>query len=120
MNSENAGSVSGSAMLCVHNRRLARIASERNVSVTRVAGCVDAHERFVYSPTHVDGTTRTRSVCGMLNAPRRSLGAGIRIIPGRRHIQGGVGQAKCGRNAQHKRDWKFHGYHPEKGHPTRL
>ena len=82
-------------MRCVKDRRFAGIASKSNESIRRVAGCVDAYELFVDSTPHVDGTARPRGVCGVLNgAPRRRLSAGIRIIPGRRHVEGGVWLAK--------------------------
>ena len=82
-------------MLCVENRDFAGIASKSNVSIRRVAGCLDAYEFFVDSAAHIDGAARTARVRGMLNgAPRCRLGAGIRIIPGRRHVEGGVGLAK--------------------------
>ena len=82
-------------MLCLQDRRFAWIASKSNESIGCVAGCVDAHQLFVDSTPHIDGTARPRSVCGVLNgAPRRRLSAGIRIIPGRRHIEGGVWLAK--------------------------
>src|SRR5258708_26554346 len=74
MNGENAASAGGSEMPCVQGRRLARIASESNVPIARVARCVDAHEFFVDSSSHVYSTARTRGVCGMLNrAPRCRL-----------------------------------------------
>ncbi len=71
-------------MRCVQNRCFAGITSESNESIARVAGCVDAHQFFVDSPAHIDGTARACGVRGMLNgAPRRSFSARIRITPGR-------------------------------------
>src|ERR1700677_4655105 len=43
MNSENADSASGSDVLCVQDRRFARIASESHVSIARVARNVEPH-----------------------------------------------------------------------------
>ena len=89
MNGENPASAGGSERPCVQGRRLARIASESNVSIARVARCVGAHEFFVDSSSHVDGTARTRGVCGVLNrAPRCRLRARIGVTPGRRHVVG--------------------------------
>jgi hypothetical protein len=71
-------------MLCVEDRRFARIASESNESIGRVAGFVDAHQFFIDSAKYIHGTARPHGIGGMLNgAPRRRLSAGIRIIPGR-------------------------------------
>src|SRR5579863_3782671 len=84
MNGQYAASAIRNNVLCVEDGRLAGIASKSNISVSRIAGCLDAHKLFVDSTSHIDGTTRTRSVCGMLNgAPRCRLSAGVRIIPGR-------------------------------------
>src|SRR4029077_6360480 len=95
MNGQYAASAIRSEMLCVEDRCLAGIASKSNISISRVAGCRDAYEFFVDSTPHIDGTARTHGVCGMLNgAPRCRLGAGIRISPGRRHVEGGVGLAE--------------------------
>jgi hypothetical protein len=70
-------------MLCVKDRRFARIASKRNKSIGRVAGFVDAYQFFINSAKYIYGTARTDGIGGMLNgAPRRLLSAGIRIIPG--------------------------------------
>lgn len=89
-------------MLCVQDRRFVRIAFERNESVTRVAGYVDADKLSVDSTAHVDGTTRARGVSGMLNStPGRSVGTGVRIIPSCRNVEGGVGLAK-GKGNAHK------------------
>jgi hypothetical protein len=85
----------GSEMLRIQDCRLAWIASKRNVSIRCIARGRDAYEFFVDSTPHVDGTTCTYRVSGMLNgAPRCRLGSGVRVIPGRRHIEGGVGLAK--------------------------
>src|SRR4029077_1041292 len=74
MNGENGASAGGSEMPSVQGRRLARIASESKVPIARVARCVDAHELFVDSSSHVDRTASTCCVCGMLNrAPRCRL-----------------------------------------------
>lgn len=87
-------------MLCVQDGRLARVAFESNVSIGRIAGCVDAHEFFVDSTPNIDGTARPYGVCGVLNgAPGRRLSARIRIIPGRRHVEGRTGLAKGSRDA---------------------
>jgi len=87
-------------MLSVQDRRLAGIASKSNVSIGRVAGSLDAYELFIDTTPYIDSTTRTHGVCGMLNgAPRCGLGAGIRIIPSCRHVEGGVGLAKGSRDA---------------------
>src|SRR5512142_3246234 len=95
VNGKYAASAIGSEMLCIQDRRLTRIASKSNEAISRVAGHLDAHELLVDSTPHVDGTARARGVCGILNgAPRCRLGAGIRIIPGRRHVEGGVRLAK--------------------------
>ena len=95
MNGQYAASAIRSEMLCVEDRCLAGIASKSNLSISRVAGCLDAYELFVDSTPHIDDTTRTHGVCGMLNgAPRRRLSAGIRIIPRGRHVEGGVWLAK--------------------------
>ena len=95
VNRKYALSASRGEMLCVQDRRFAGNTSESNVSVRRVAGHVDAYEFFVNSTLYVDGATRTRGICGMLNcAPRCRLSAGIRIIPGLRHVERGVGLAK--------------------------
>src|ERR1022692_362432 len=95
VNSEHTASALGNDMLCVQDRRLAWVALESNESIRRIARCVDAHEFFVGSTPNVDGTARPRGVCRVLNgAPRRCLSAGIRIIPGRRHVEGGVWLAK--------------------------
>ena len=87
-------------MLCVQDRRFVRIAFERNESVTRVAGYVDADKLFIDSTAHVDGAARARGVSGMLNGtPGRSLGTGVRIIPSCRNVEGDVGLAKGKGNA---------------------
>src|ERR1017187_4934967 len=101
MNGQYGASAIRSKMFCVEDGRLAGIASKNNVSISRVAGCLDAYELFVDSTPHVDGTARARGVCGMLNgAPRRHLGAGIRIISSRRHVEGGVGLVKSAGDAR--------------------
>src|ERR1700730_785590 len=83
MNGQYAASAIRNNMLRVEDGCLAGIASKSNVSISRVARCLDAHKLFVDSTPHIDGTTRPHGVCGMLNgAPRRRLGAGIRISPG--------------------------------------
>ena len=95
VNRDNALSVNGSEMVCIQDCCLAWIASESDVSVTRIAGCVDAHKLFVDSASYVDRTASTRGVRGMLNrAPGRSLGAGIRILPRCGDIEGGVDLAE--------------------------
>ena len=95
MNSQYAASAIRSKTLCVEDGLFSGIASKSNVSIRRVAGCVDGYALFVDSTSHIDGTTRTHSICGMLNgAPRCRLRAGIRIIPGLRHVEGGVGLPK--------------------------
>ena len=100
VNGNYAASAIGSEMLCVQDRRLAWIASKSNEPIGRVAGCLDAHQFFVDSTPHVDGTARPRGFRGMLNsAPRRRLGTGIRIGPGRRHVERRVGLAKSKGNA---------------------
>jgi len=100
VNRQYAASAVGGETSCVQDRRLSWIASESNISITRVAGRIDAYQFFVDSSTHIDGTARTCRVCCMLNrAPRCSLGAGIRIIPGRRHVVDGVGLAKSSGDA---------------------
>src|SRR5437667_11026925 len=82
-------------MLCVQDGCLAKIASKGNVSISRVAGCVDAHEFFVDSTPHIDGATGTRGICGMLNgAPGCALSAGRRITPSRRHVESVIGLVK--------------------------
>src|SRR5579863_2797238 len=94
MNSHNATSAIRNNMPCVEDGGLAWIASKSNVSIRRAARCLDGYELFVDSTPYVDGTTRPHRVCGMLNsAPRSRLGAGIRIIPGRRHVERGIGLA---------------------------
>src|SRR5580698_2576361 len=100
-----------SKMPCVEDGRLAGIASKSNVPISRVAGRLDAYALFVDSTPYIDGATRTHGICGMLNgAPRCRLCAGIRIIPGRRHVEGGVGLAKGPGDAhrQHNKRQKFH------------
>ena len=88
----------------VEDRRFAGIAFEGNGSVSRVAGYIDTDQFFVDSTPHIHGAARTRSVRGMLNgAPRRSLSAGVRIIPGRQHIIRGIGLARGSRNAHQQR-----------------
>src|ERR1700722_9891398 len=95
VNRQYRASTIGNKTLCVEDGPLSGIASKSNVSIRRVAGCVDGYALFVDSTSHVDGTTRTHSICGMLNgAPRCRLCAGIRIIPGLRHVEGGVGLPK--------------------------
>src|SRR6266576_5091644 len=95
VNRKYAASLRGSDMHCLQHRRFARIASKSNESIGRVAGCVDTHQLFVDSASNVDGTARPRGGLGVLNgAPRCRLRAGIRIIPGRRHVEGGVWLAK--------------------------
>ena len=87
-------------MLCVQRGRFARVASKRDVSISRVAGCIDAHEFFVDSTPHIDGATGTRGICGMLNgAPGCRLSAGIRITPSRRHVDIRVRLAKASGDA---------------------
>src|SRR5579863_261608 len=94
MNGQYAASAVRNNMPCVEDGRLARITSKRNVSIRRIARCLDVDELFVDSTAHVDGRARPHGVRGMLNgAPRCRFGAGIRIIPGRRHIERGVGLA---------------------------
>jgi hypothetical protein len=102
VNSEYTLSSRRGEVRCVEDRRFAWIASEGNESVTRVAGYIDTDQFFVDSTPHVHGAARTRSVRGMLNgAPRRSLSAGVRIIPGRRHIVRSIGLTK-GSGSAHK------------------
>ena len=85
----------------VEDRRFAGIAFEGNESVTRVAGYIDTDQFFVDSTPHVHGAARTSSVRGMLNrAPGRSLSAGVRIIPGCRHIIRGIDLTKPSGNAR--------------------
>ena len=82
-------------MFRLEDCRLSGIASKRNVSIRRVAGCLDAYEFLIDSTPHVDGTARARGVRRVLNgAPWCRPGAGIRIVPGGRHVEGGVGLAK--------------------------
>ena len=112
-----AASAFGSEMLCVEDGRFAWIASKSNVSISRVAGCLDVDDLFVDSTPNIDGTTRPRRVCGVLNgAPRRRLGAGIRIIPGRRYVERGVGLARGHGYAhkKHNKRQKFHARPPRK------
>ena len=100
VNRQDALSPGRSEMRRIKDRRFARIASKSNVSISRVAGCLDAYELLVDSAPHIDGATRTHGVCSMLNgAPGCRLGAGIRISPGRRHVERGVGLAKGPRGA---------------------
>ncbi len=90
----------GSEMRCVEHRRFAWVASQSDESFTRVPGCVDAHQLFVNSPAHVDGTTCPRCIRGMLNrAPGGGLGTGIRIISRHRHIIRGVDLRKSAGDA---------------------
>ena len=99
VNGDDALSAGGSEMCRVQDCRFAWMASEGNEAVARVAGCVDTHQFFVGSTANVDGTARPCRVCGVLNgAPRRRLRTGIRIIPGRRHVEGGVDLAKRSRD----------------------
>src|SRR5579872_702930 len=117
VNGEYAASAIGSNMLCIQHRCLSGIASESNEAISRVAGCLNAHQFLVDSTPHIDRTTRARCVSGMLNgAPRCRLGAGIRIIPGRRYVEGGTRLARGPADAhqQHKKDWKFHSHHSQK------
>src|SRR5580658_7949767 len=91
VNGENALSAGGSEMRCVEDGRFARIASKSDESIARIAGRVDAHQFFIDSAANVDGATRPCCFGCMLNcAPRRGLRTRIRIIPGRRHVEGGV------------------------------
>ena len=50
LNGQHADSILKSEMSCVQDRRLAWIASKRNESIRRIAGCVDADELFVDPP----------------------------------------------------------------------
>ena len=113
----------GSKMPCVEHGRFAGIASKSNEPIGRVAGRLNGYEFFVDTTPHIDGTSRTRGVCGMLNgAPRCRLGARIRIIPSRRHIEGGVGLAKGPGDAhqQHNKRQKFHVRPLQRKHSTSL
>src|SRR5271166_5264260 len=104
-------------MLCVQDGRLARIAFESNVSISRVARYVDAYEFFVDSTPNVDRTARTHGVRGVLNrAPRCRLSAVIGIIPRPRHIEGGIGLAKSRAHAhpQNNKRQNFHADPPKK------
>src|SRR5215469_3410706 len=61
----------GTEVLCFQDRRFAWITSECDESITRVAGCIDAHEFLVDPTAHVDGAARANSIHGVLNgAPR--------------------------------------------------
>ena len=62
LNREYALPFGGHEMSCVQNCRLTCIASKSNKPIRRVAGCRDAHQFFVDSASHVDGTARPRSV----------------------------------------------------------
>src|SRR5579871_5207881 len=92
---EDSASSGWSEMRCVEDRRFARITSKSNESIAGISGLLDGHQFFVDSTPNVGSAARPRSVCGMLNsAPRRSLSARVRIIPGRRHVEGSVCLAK--------------------------
>jgi len=68
----------GREMVRVEDRRFAGITFEGDESVTRVAGCIDAHEFFVDSTAHVYLAARTSYIGGVLNCtPRGGFGAGI-------------------------------------------
>ena len=101
LNCKYALSAGGSEMRGVEDGRLARIALKSNESISRVAGYLDGYEFFVDPAPHVDGTTRTHGIGGVLNsAPRCSLGAGIRITPTRRHVEGRVRLAESKGNTE--------------------
>ena len=92
-------------MLRLQDRLLAGIASKSDEPIGRVARCLDRYQLFVDTTPHVDGTTRARNVRGMLNgSPGRRLAARIRIIPGRRHVELGVGLAKGPGDAHKQRN----------------
>src|SRR5581483_5845593 len=100
VNGHYALSVSGSEMRSVEDRRLSWIASESDISITRVTGRMDIYQFLVDSSAHINGASRTRGICGMLNgAPRCGFGAGISIVPTRRHVEGRVGLAKSSGDA---------------------
>lgn len=78
VNSQYGAPAIGSKMLCVEDGCLAGIASNRNVPISRVAGCLDAYAFLVDSTPDIDRTARAHGICGMLNgAPRRPLRARI-------------------------------------------
>ena len=78
VNGEYALSSRRSEMVCIEDRRFARIASESNESIACIAGYVDANEFFVDATTHIDRTSGARTIRGLLNgAPWCSLGARI-------------------------------------------
>src|ERR1035441_4676307 len=120
-NGKYAVSFIGSEMRRLQDRCFVRIASKSDETNACVAGCVDAHQLFVDSTPNVDGTARPRGVRGVLNgAPRRRLRAGIGIIPGRRHVEGGVWLAKRSGDTskEYKEGWNFHVYHLYASTPT--
>lgn len=107
-------------MFSIEDCRLAGIASKRNVSIRRVAGCLEAYEFLIHSTSHVDGTARTRDVGCVLNGtPRCRLTPGIRIIPRDRHIEGGVGLAEgtADDRKEHQKGYNFHTHPPQKSIP---
>src|SRR5215470_1311673 len=106
LNGEDADSSGGSKVLSFEDCRLARITSECNESSARVAGCVDAHQFLVDSAPNGNRTAGPCGVCCVLNrAPRCRLASGVRIVPGRCHVEGGVCLAKgCGDASQNDID----------------